>query len=208
MPTDLPDPTPAEETVDLYRVAWGFYLALAIAAVIWIGSSHGSIPLALFLDASTWWLDLALGLAGGLGLVTLWDLGRRLVPSMRRLEDILAEQIRPLDAAEASALALISGFAEELFFRGAMQSSWGFLWATVIFTVMHTGADRAFRWWTLFAFFAALVFGGLTAYRGNILAAVVAHVVVNAINLRRLAARSLVDFATQAEDEPETEEKP
>ncbi len=191
MPSDLPTDPPEDHPTDrigIYRLAWSFYLVLAIAGVIWIGTRHGSIPLALFFDPTGWWIDLGLGLIGGLGLVAVWDFGRRSVPAMRELERRLAEQIGPLDPSEALALALISGFAEELFFRGAMQSSWGWGWATVIFTLMHSGSGRAFRWWTLFAFVAALVFGGLTFYRGTILAAVVAHVVVNAINLTRLAA--------------------
>ncbi len=171
----------------LYRLAWSFYLLLAIAGVIWIGSSQGSIPLALFIDTAGWWIDLGLGLAAGLMLVALWETARRLVPAMRELETALAEQVGSLDSSEALALALISGFAEELFFRGAMQTSWGWGWAVVIFTLMHSGSGRAFRWWTLFAFVAALAFGGLTFYRGSILAAVVAHTTVNAINLRRLA---------------------
>ncbi len=181
---------PPTEQLGLYRLAWWFYLLLAIAGVIWVGTSQGSIPLALFLDTGGWWIDAGLGLAGGLMLVVLWEAGRQLVPAMRDLERILAEQIGPLDPSETLVLALISGFAEELFFRGAVQTSWGFGWATVIFTLMHSGSHRAFRWWTLFAFVAALVFGGLTVHRGNILAAVIAHTTVNAINLRRLALAS------------------
>lgn len=194
MPTDLPDILPEDpsEGPGLYRLAWAFYMVLAIAAVIWIGSSQGSIPLALFIDLESWWVDVGLGLAGGIALVTLWNVGRSFVPAMGQLEDLLAEHIGPLEPAEATALALISGFAEEIFFRGAVQTSWGFAWATAIFTLMHTGSERVFRWWTLFALFAALVFGGLTLYRGNVLAAIVAHVVVNAINLRRLASRQVV----------------
>ena len=138
-------------------------------------------------------MDLGLGVVAGFLLVGLWEAGRRIVPAMRELEGLLAEHLGGLDPAETLALALISGFAEELFFRGAMQSSWGFGWATLIFTLMHSGPGRAFRWWTLFAFVAALVFGGLTLLRGNILAAVVAHTLVNAINLRRLADRTLLD---------------
>jgi CAAX protease family protein len=176
--------------VSIYRVAWTFYLVLAIAGVIWIGTSQGSIPLALFVDPAAWWLDLGLGLAGGLGLVALWDLGRRYVVAMRELEKALAQQIGLLDPSEALALAVISGFSEELFFRGAVQTSWGWAWATAIFTLMHFGKGRVFRWWTVFAFVAALVFGGLTLHRGTILAAVVAHTVVNAVNLRRLAAEA------------------
>lgn len=176
------------DRIGTYRVAWTFYLILAIAGVIWIGTSQGSIPLDLFIDTTNWWVDLGLGLVGGLGLVACWDIGRRFVPAMRELEKALAEQIGALDPSEALALALISGFADELFFRGAMQTSWGLGWATVIFALMHSGSGRVFRWWALFAFIAALVFGGLTYSRGTILAAVIAHTVVNAINLHRLAA--------------------
>ncbi len=196
MPSDLPTDTPENDPPDrvgIYRLAWTFYLVLAIAGVIWIGTSQGSIPFALFMDPASWWVDLGLGLIAGLGLVALWDAGRRFVPAMRELEKILAEQIGPLDRSEAFALALISGFAEELFFRGAVQTSWGWGWATVIFTLMHSGSGRAFRWWTLFAFVGALAFGGLTFYRQTILAAVVAHTIVNSINLRRLAAEVAAD---------------
>ena len=190
-PSDqTPEESPAEGP-GLYRLAWRFYLILAILAVLWIGARHGEIPLALFVDLESWWVDAGLGLAGGLMLVGVWNAGRSFFSGMRRLEEVLAEHIGPLEPEEVYALALISGFAEEIFFRGAIQISWGFVWATVIFTFMHTGPDRAFRWWTLFAFVAALVFGGLTWYRGNVLAAIVAHVVVNAINLRRLVSDPL-----------------
>lgn len=194
MSSDLPTNAPQNPTdrFGTYRLAWTFYLVLAIAGVIWIGTSQGSIPLSLFVDPSSWWIDLGLGLAAGLGLVVVWDTGRRFVPAMRELEIKLAAQIGTLDSSEATALALISGFSEELFFRGAVQSSWGFVWATLIFTLMHSGSDRIFRWWMLFAFAAALVFGGLTLYRESILAAVIAHTVVNSINLRRLAAEAAV----------------
>ena len=82
---------------------------------------------------------------------------------------------------------MLSGFAEELFFRGAVQGSWGFVWATLLFALMHTGPDPAFRLWTLFALLAGALFGGLMLWRGNLLAPVTAHFVVNAVNLRRIA---------------------
>ena len=210
MPSDLPTNTPendpqgegprsqdsegnpdhgAAERLGTYQIAWWFYLILAIAGVIWIGASQGSIPLALFIDKADWWFDIGLGVMAGLSLVALWNTGRQFVPALRDLEEVLARQIGPLSSSEALALALISGFAEELFFRGAMQTSWGWGWATLIFTLMHFGPGRVFRWWTLFAFIAALVFGGLTLHRGTLLAAIVAHIVVNSINLRRLGAQ-------------------
>lgn len=87
------------------------------------------------------------------------------------------------------ALALLSGFAEELFFRGAVQGSLG-LWAgTAIFALVHTGPHRSFRLWTAFAAAAGLLFGVLFAWRGSLLAPIAAHVAVNAVNLRELSRR-------------------
>ena len=202
MPTDLPsdgNDDPADQ-VGLYRLAWTFYLVLAIAGVIWVGSSRSSIPLKLFIDTASWWSDVVLGVGCGLGLVALWDTGRRFVPAMRQLEEVLSRHIGYLSESEALTLALISGFSEELFFRGAIQHSWGFEWSVVIFTLMHSGPGRAFRWWTLFTLIAALVFGALTLFRGNILAAVIAHTLVNAINLRRLAAMNKSQGWTERSD--------
>jgi uncharacterized protein len=86
-------------------------------------------------------------------------------------------------------LALLSGFAEELFFRGAVQGSLGLWLGTAIFALVHTGPHRSFRLWTAFAAVAGLLFGGLFAWRGSLLAPIAAHVLVNAVNLRELSRR-------------------
>jgi len=93
----------------------------------------------------------------------------------------------PLAPGETLSLALISGFSEELFFRGAMQGVFGFTLTLVVFTLLHTGPGRAFRLWTAFAAVAGALLGGLMSWRGSLLAPVVAHVLVNGVNLRRLA---------------------
>ena len=124
----------------------------------------------------------------GILLVLAWDFGRRYVPAMRELEGLLASHLGNLDASQVLAIALISGFSEEFFFRAAVQGSWGLGWATLIFTLMHLGPGPAYRWWTAFAGVAGLAFGALVLYRGNILSAVLGHALVNAINLYRLAS--------------------
>ena len=58
-------PAPALPPGRLYRFAWGLYLVLALAGVLWIGFRAGRIPLSLFFDRERWWLDLALGVGGG-----------------------------------------------------------------------------------------------------------------------------------------------
>jgi membrane protease YdiL (CAAX protease family) len=164
---------------------------LALAGLVWVGlrqagAAGGGLPLALFFNPQRWWLDAALGLGAGAALIAAWDLAGHLLPGARQLELRLSELLGDLTESDALALAVLSGFAEELFFRGAVQGSWGLLPATLLFAVLHTGPGRAFRVWTLFAGVAGLALGGLMVWRGNLLAPVLAHFLVNAVNLRRL----------------------
>lgn len=189
-----------------YRSAWGAYLVLAIVGVLWAGHHHGDISLSIFLDPARWWVDLGLGLAAGTALLGLWIVARRLLPQMARVETDIRRLVGPLEPSEALALAIISGFAEELFFRGAMQSSWGWGWALAIFTVLHTGPGRAFRYWTAFAFVAGGLFAWLTLERGTLLAAIVAHILVNGVNLTRLARMPLPEVPSPEVPIPEEKE--
>jgi len=177
----------------LYRVAWAVYLLLAIAGAVWLGLSgegaHEGLALRQFLDPETWWADLLWGLGAGGALLGLWLAGRTLLPMARELERAIASLLDGLSPPDALALALISGFAEELFFRGAVQGSWGIVAATLLFALLHTGPGRPFLLWTLFALVAGALFGALALQRGNLLAPITAHVLVNAVNLSRLTRK-------------------
>lgn len=172
----------------LYRVAWAVYLVLAIGGAVWLGlAEEDGLALEHFLDPTTWWADLLWGVAAGAALLGVWHAGRALLPLARELERAIAGILDGLAPSDALALALISGFAEELFFRGAVQGSWGVVAATVLFALLHTGPGRPFLLWTAFALVAGAAFGALALTRGNLLAPVTAHVTVNAVNLTRLA---------------------
>ena len=190
----------------LYRFAWGLYLFLALAGVLWLGAQRGVIPLSLFVDSRRWWLDLALGAAAGFLLLAAWWGAERSFPLARELEARLAHVLGPLTLSEAVGLALLSGFAEELFFRGAVQGTVGWIAATLLFALLHSGPGRAFLLWSLFALLAGALFGGIMVWRGNLLGPVVGHVLVNAVNLRRLAGR-LGDSARLPEGEARNEEE-
>ncbi|MCZ6726911.1 MAG: CPBP family intramembrane metalloprotease [Acidobacteria bacterium] len=187
----------------LYSIAWAFYLVLALAGTVWIGW-RGDLGWRLFVDPARWWQDLAAGAGAGLALVGLWVLARRWLAAARRVEVHIAGLLGEISGEEIFALAVISGVGEELFFRGAVQGSWGWLWATALFAVLHTGPGRAFRLWTLFALVAGLVFAGLTLWSGNLLATIVAHSVVNGLNLRSVSHRrqTLTRGSEIAEGEP------
>lgn len=183
--SDAPHPLAPGQLV---RWAWAFYLALALAAVVWIGVREGPIRRELFLGETlaAVGIDLSLGVGAGLGLVALWGAVCRR-PLARELEARLAAAIGSLGSVEVVALAILSGFAEELFFRGAVQRAWGLVPAALTFALLHTGRGRAFLLWTAFAAIAGFAFGALVALRGTLAPAIVAHALVNAVNLRRLA---------------------
>jgi membrane protease YdiL (CAAX protease family) len=176
-----------------YRLAWGLYLGMALAGAVWVGLRERIIPLGLFLDTREWWLDLLLGLGAAALLLGVWTVAQRALPLARDLEAQISDLLGPLTRSEAIGLAVLSGFAEELFFRGAVQGAidgiGGWLVASVVFGLVHTGPGRVFRLWTVFALTAGFLLGGLMFWRGNLLGPVVAHFVVNAVNLSRLAAQ-------------------
>lgn len=174
----------------VYRIAWTFYLVLAVGGLVWVGLQQGRIGHQLFVRADTWWIDLGLGLAAGGTLILILMIARQYLAAARRLEGELAEMLGPLTTSEVVALALLSGFAEEMFFRGAMQGAWGWLPATIVFALLHAGPGPSFRIWTIFAAVAGLVLAGLMLWRGNLLAPGVAHVLVNGVNLGRLSRLS------------------
>jgi len=176
------------QSTQVVQAAWAFYLLLAVGGVVWIGIREETIPLTLFLDPSGWWIDLAAGIAAGLGLVALWRFGMRRLAVGRRLESRLGSVLGPLTGEQAVTLAVFSGIAEELFFRGAVQGSWGWLWATLLFALLHSGRGPSLYLWTAFAAVAGGLLGGLVLWRGNLLAPMVAHFLVNAVNLQRLGA--------------------
>ena len=173
----------------LLRAAWVLYLAMALAGVFWIGLREGKIPLSLFCTPRELPLDLGIGLGVAAALVLLWAAARRTLPLARELEGLLVERIGRLGLEDVVALAILSGLAEELLFRGAMQRAWGPGWSIGLFAALHTGPGRAYRLWTLFALIAGAAFSLLVAWRGNLAAAILAHAAVNLYQLRRLTQR-------------------
>ncbi len=91
--------------------------------------------------------------------------------------------IEGLSATEILVLALTSGLAEELFFRGAMQPALGLLGTSLIFGAVHTGPKRVFLWWSAWAFVMGLLFGAIFEATGVLWGPVLAHVLINERNM-------------------------
>jgi membrane protease YdiL (CAAX protease family) len=129
--------------------------------------------------------DLGLGLVTGLTLVGITCLLTPRMPPLERLSAEFRQLLGPLGHAEILRLALLSGLAEEVLFRGWLQPQVGWILASILFGLLHFVPSKVFLPWTVFALGAGFAFGGLAEFReGSIVAPTVAHIVVNGVNLR------------------------
>lgn len=172
-------------------LAWSFYAAMVIAALLWRGwwdgqlpwSAPGTAPIPLLLRFGA---GLGTGLLG-VGLSRWWiDRSER----GRRLSDELGRVLGPMGAGTAWGLALASGLGEELLFRGAAQPAIGLVLASLLFAAVHYLPGPGLWIWTLYALAAGLILGGLFQWTGDALAPVTAHAVLNGINLSWLGRRN------------------
>jgi len=176
-------------------VRWGllFYGLMAVVAIVWREGFYGE---SIFLAASSdggavGHLSAAgIGVLAGLVVVLLSHWMTRLTRWGEELARVLAETLGFLSVPNALLLALASGLAEEMFFRGALQPRVGLGVASVLFGAMHFVPRREFLPWTAFAVACGLLFGALFDWTGSLAAPVAAHVVVNGINLPLLARRT------------------
>jgi hypothetical protein len=173
----------------LVPLALGFYGALFAAAAAWRLLVDGEWPWRVHPMPPAWPLAarVAAGLAFGSGLIAASRLWTARSAAGRRLAQELAAVIGSLTTPQAVLLAAASGLAEEAFFRGALQPRVGWLAASLLFGLAHFHPRRELRIWSLSAALAGLGFGALFQASGDLLAPVLAHALLNAVNLRWLA---------------------
>lgn len=172
------------------RLVLGFYALMGAAALIWRLLADGVPPWAESPAPPALPLHqrAAAGLAAGAALVVVSRVWTARSEAGRALAAELARLLGPLSLGRAWLFAAASGLAEEAFFRGALQPRVGWLAATLIFAAAHFVPAPKLWSWAVFALAAGAIFGGLFALTGDLLAPLLAHVVVNGLNLRWLAA--------------------
>jgi membrane protease YdiL (CAAX protease family) len=127
------------------------------------------------------------GLLAGLAVVTLSGFTMRRTAWGRKLAETFAAILGPLSRSQAWVLALLSGFGEEIFFRGLLQPALGLVITSLLFGLAHFLPRREILPWTLFSIGAGFLLGWLYQFSGNLVAPIACHVLVNGINLGRIA---------------------
>lgn len=188
------------------RTALIFYGIMGCIALIWrmwtpgasILHPDGHVPAAGDLGNA-----LLLGIGVGLVSLVVSEVMTRSSRLGEALADALGEGLIGLGRGDAILLALASGTAEEMFFRGALQPAVGLVLASILFGACHFLPRRELLLWSVYAVVMGIAFGLLFEWTGHLIAPIAAHVVVNGVNLPRLAKRAEERRnETMSEDDP------
>ncbi|MCK5799183.1 MAG: CPBP family intramembrane metalloprotease [Deltaproteobacteria bacterium] len=183
--TSVPEQDPPRRR--LLVVAGAFYAAMTLAAFIW-GVVTNHVNLWILPQGSSWLLagvGALLGVAFGLLIVTLSRQIERFAWA-QRLNRFFADVLGPITWREAAILAALSGIGEELFFRGAVQPTLGLWWTTTGFALMHLPPRRDLMSWAILAWILGLALGLGAQLSGNLAGPILAHFVINLLNLRHI----------------------
>lgn len=171
-------------------VAWAAFRGrpwVVVCADPWASARWLSDGLAPWLGG---WAPHLASLAAGALLALATVSGTRVVVRRftwaRALHGGLRELLGPLGPGAILVVALSSGIGEEVFFRGALQPSLGWILTSVIFGVVHIGPDRRFLPWTGWAVLMGFALGAIHAATGSLLGSILAHVWINHENLHFL----------------------
>jgi len=156
-----------------------------------LGQSPVSMPPWLPIGPETGvWASVAMGvcLAGATIVATRFLVER--FAWARELHVELRPVVRRLRSSWIVATALASGMAEEVIFRGALLQALGgivgLVVSSVAFGALHQVRGGA-RWvWAVWATIMGLLLGSVFGLTGSLVGPILAHVAINAVNLRFL----------------------
>lgn len=169
------------------------YLVVLIVGITWC--YFGDIPLLKTMDPIIIAGELLWSTAVGGLLVLLIGIVRWKTHVFDNLEGAVRSRLGNLTRKGVLYLSLFSSVAEELFFRGAIQTSLsrisdsptlGLLITSILFGMLHMGRDRSYIPWTIFAVGSGLVLGYGFMLTGNILVPILIHFLINGVNMWRI----------------------
>jgi membrane protease YdiL (CAAX protease family) len=127
-----------------------------------------------------------LGLAAATSIVGLTRFAVRRFAWAQRLHSELRPVARDLTIGQILLVAGLSSLGEELLFRGLLVPTVGVLLAAALFGLAHQMKGPS-RWvWASWATVVGAIFGGIFALTGSLVGPLLAHAIINAVNLTYL----------------------
>ncbi|MBI4835336.1 MAG: CPBP family intramembrane metalloprotease [Planctomycetes bacterium] len=172
------------------RIVFPMAVIYSIVLIISLLGIYYFKGLAYLLDAFHIYPDtyiiIGLGLGGGCGVVAVSIISAYLFKRVKDLQQEFTLILGRLSSFEIIVVALSSGIAEEVLFRGLLQPYLGLAITSVIFGMLHFPVKRVYIIWTVFAVGMGFMLGWFYELTGSLLTPIITHVLVNAINLFRL----------------------
>ncbi len=169
-----------------------FYGAMLAIALAWSALVDDALPYTGPAAAGAgvdWLRDPAAGVAAAALAILVSQWLTRRTPWGERMGRFLGRVLGRLDWRRCLLLAVLSGVAEETLFRGMIQPRVGLVAASLLFGLAHFVPRRELLPWTLMSVAAGFLLGWLFDATGNLVAPVVAHAGINAVNLRFVSQR-------------------
>lgn len=132
-------------------------------------------------------MGLAAACAIGVAVVSLSRVLARRTAWGKELQAELGSVLGPLTSWQILLLSLLSGFGEEILFRGVIQPRLGLWVASALFGAMHFPYRRLLLPWSAFALILGVVMGLITELFGSLWPAILLHFFINYFNLHDLA---------------------
>lgn len=169
------------------------YLAASASAVavsaVWRGTSPFSYaePWLVLPDAESHLLSIGIGVALGVLVACSTRLFVTRFAWARNLHRELRPVARDLSGSGIAAVAAFSAVGEELWFRGLLQAWLGLWLQALAFGIVHSQLRGPSRWaWVSWATVMGLLFGATFALTGSLVGPIVAHALINFLNLSYL----------------------
>ena len=169
---------------------------LFVLALVWI-FVQGRLSWRLFLDSRVEGIPrmILLTLSASSFMLVLSLYCSRNFVWAQQLEEEFAKILVPMKLWEITAIGLLSGVAEETFFRGALQTAVGLIPASLAFGLAHFVPRHPFWNWSLYAAFAGFLLGCLFELTHHLLPVIVAHALTNFVLIVILNRRHALETA-------------
>lgn len=160
-----------------------FYVPMIAVAIIWdiLDGEHESLKvMSDDINPAITVLLVILLAAVAIGISALMS---KISERVRDLSIELKRILGDLSNSDICLFAISSGIGEEMLFRGPLLYHAGIVPSTIIFSVLHGFFQKKFIAWSLFALFVGFGLGWICIWTGGLLAPVIAHVIINSVNL-------------------------
>lgn len=155
--------------------------ALLLVAAGWIYFAHMELRSQFNFQVNAVLWGLALSILSSTAAILLVSLGKKMsfLSSLTKMtEDFLQPLVNLLGPGDILLLSILSGFCEEVLFRGVLQAQIGVFAASLIFGIFHDPSFKQ-RAYVILAALAGLALGFLYQWTGNLWSCIVAHAAHN-----------------------------